>query len=185
MNHIALVVSDVGRSLTFYTDVVGMKQVLRPNFDRSDSSKCEIIFCIKFQCKLCRHGAWLTFGNVDLHLIKGRPAVHPDDDLIVSHLALTVSNMPELRQRFQELNIKSRRNVSVPNPATEVGIVDQVQEFCKIRLCIYILGLKCLQNFRLLFVILMATTLSFARVKLWKSTYIKRWRRIRKNITSL
>ena len=34
VNHIALVVSDVGRSLQFYTDVVGLKQILRPNFDR-------------------------------------------------------------------------------------------------------------------------------------------------------
>ena len=34
VNHIALVVSDVGRSLTFYSDVVGMNQILRPNFDR-------------------------------------------------------------------------------------------------------------------------------------------------------
>jgi hypothetical protein len=39
-----------------------------------------------------RHGAWLTFGNVDLHLIKGRPAVHSDQDLIVSHIALVVDN---------------------------------------------------------------------------------------------
>ena len=34
VNHIAIVVSDVGRSLAFYTDIVGMKQVIRPNFDR-------------------------------------------------------------------------------------------------------------------------------------------------------
>jgi hypothetical protein len=33
-SHVAIVVSDVGRSLSFYTDVVGMKQVLRPDFDR-------------------------------------------------------------------------------------------------------------------------------------------------------
>ena len=31
------------------------------------------------------HGAWLTMGNVDLHLIKGRPAVHADDDLVTAH----------------------------------------------------------------------------------------------------
>ena len=31
---------------------------------------------------LWSHGAWLTMGNVDLHLIKGRPAVHADDDLV-------------------------------------------------------------------------------------------------------
>ena len=34
VNHIAIVVSNVGTSLSFYTDVVGMKQVLRPDFDR-------------------------------------------------------------------------------------------------------------------------------------------------------
>ena len=34
VNHIAIIVSDVGRSLQFYTDVVGMKQILRPDFDR-------------------------------------------------------------------------------------------------------------------------------------------------------
>ena len=34
VNHVALVVKDVGRSLAFYTDVIGMKQVMRPNFDR-------------------------------------------------------------------------------------------------------------------------------------------------------
>ena len=34
VNHIAIVVSDVGTSLAFYTDIVGMKQMHRPNFDR-------------------------------------------------------------------------------------------------------------------------------------------------------
>ncbi len=34
VNHIAIVVRDIGRSLHFYTDVVGMQQVLRPDFDR-------------------------------------------------------------------------------------------------------------------------------------------------------
>ena len=57
-------------------------------------------------------------GNVDLHLIKGRPAVHIDDDLIVSHIAITVDNerMNELHQRLQDMGIKFRTNVSVPNP---------------------------------------------------------------------
>ena len=34
VNHIAWVVSDVGRSVNFFTHVVGMTQILRPNFDR-------------------------------------------------------------------------------------------------------------------------------------------------------
>ena len=34
VSHLAIVVSDVGRSLHFYTDVVGMRQIARPDFDR-------------------------------------------------------------------------------------------------------------------------------------------------------
>ena len=34
VNHIAIVVSDVGISLSFYINVIGMKQINRPDFDR-------------------------------------------------------------------------------------------------------------------------------------------------------
>jgi len=35
VNHIAIVVSNVGRSLGFYANIIGMTQVLRPDFYRS------------------------------------------------------------------------------------------------------------------------------------------------------
>ena len=75
-NHIALTVSDVGRSLWFYSDVLGLQQIRRPNFDR--------------------HGAWLTMGNVELHLILGRPVVPPGTDLIVGHISLETNNIQEV-----------------------------------------------------------------------------------------
>ena len=154
INHVALVVSDVGRSLSFYTDIIGMKQVLRPNFDR--------------------HGAWLTFGNVDLHLIKGRPAVHPDDDLIVSHIAITVSDMEELRLRLKTLKVASRKNVSVPNPADDdTGKVDQVCRFP-----IFNGFFSDFFGSRLSYVIRMATTLNFAIVKNWKNSSTTRWPKV-------
>lgn len=53
VNHIAFIVSDVGRSSVFYSDVLGLQQVKRPNFDR--------------------HGAWFTGGNIEIHLILGNP----------------------------------------------------------------------------------------------------------------
>ena len=66
-------------------------------------------------------------GNLALHLIKGRPAVHSDDDLIVGHIAITVSDVEEVRERLQKLNVQSRTNISVPNPAdNDKGIVNQV-----------------------------------------------------------
>jgi hypothetical protein len=49
---------------TICADILGLQQIRRPNFDR--------------------HGAWLTMGNVELHLIKGVPTVYegemPTDD---------------------------------------------------------------------------------------------------------
>ena len=88
-----------------------------------------------------RHGAWLTMNNVDLHLIKGRPAVHADDDLIVGHIAITVSGekMNHLRERLTSMGVKFRKNVSVPNPTItngpNKGRVDQVIEFLKLFFC--------------------------------------------------
>ena len=73
-------------------------------------------------------------GNVDLHLIKGRPAVHADDDLIVGHIAITVSgdHMDFLRERLALMGIKFRKNVSVPNPTIttgkHIGTTDQVRK---------------------------------------------------------
>ena len=81
-----------------------------------------------YNCYVDRHGAWLSMGNLDLHLIKGRPAVHSDDDLIVSHIAITVTNMKELTDNLKALNVKWRKNISVPNPSdNENGIVNQVK----------------------------------------------------------
>ena len=98
VNHIAITVSDVGRSLGFYSNIIGLKQVVRPDFDR--------------------HGAWLTIGNVDLHLIKGKPIVPDDDNLVVGHIALTVpeENFEELMEKLNDLGVQSRENLSVPNP---------------------------------------------------------------------
>ena len=94
VNHIAIIVEDVGRSCAFYTDVLGLQQIKRPNFDR--------------------HGAWLTAGNVELHLIKGEPLVHSGENLIVSHLALDVSDPQEAFRRLKAMKIPFEINVSVP-----------------------------------------------------------------------
>ena len=142
VSHIAIVVKDVGRSLVFYTDVIGMTQVMRPDFDRYRLNATRI--SIKFLMgtldlrrtsflQICfRHGAWLSMGNVDLHLIKGRPAVHGDNDLIVSHIAINIDQdkMQDLRERLTNMGVRFRINISVPDPATDKGTgaspVDQV-----------------------------------------------------------
>ena len=96
VNHIAITVSDVGRSLAFYTDILGLQQIRRPNFDR--------------------HGAWLTMGNLELHLIKGVPTVHEGDDLIVGHISFESENMASVLERLKALHIPFKQNISVPDP---------------------------------------------------------------------
>jgi len=108
VDHIAIVVSDIGRSSAFYGGKLGMVQMLRPDFDR--------------------FGAWFTMGNINLHLINGRPIVHPDDDLIVSHIAFdigTEEKMDLLIRRFDNIGVAYRENVSVPKGTKGAGQVKQ------------------------------------------------------------
>ena len=82
LNHIAITVSDVGKSISFYADILGLQQIRRPSFDR--------------------HGAWLTMGNIELHLIKGIPALPSVDNLQVGHLAFETSNINEVLLKLHE-----------------------------------------------------------------------------------
>ncbi|CAF1422060.1 unnamed protein product [Rotaria sp. Silwood1] len=95
VNHISITVSDVGKSLNFYVDILGLQQIRRPNFDR--------------------HGAWLTLGNVELHLIKGIPVIPVVDNLQVGHIALETKNINEVLSKLRELNIDVRQNLSISN----------------------------------------------------------------------
>eukprot|EP00438_Fugacium_kawagutii_P026930 Skav203298 [mRNA] locus=scaffold2189:91108:92517:+ [translate_table: standard] len=96
VNHIAIIVSDVGRSLAFYTEIMGFQQIQRPNFDR--------------------HGAWLTMGNLELHLIKGVPNAPTGQDLIVSHIALETDYPEKVLEKLLEFEVPFRQNISVPDP---------------------------------------------------------------------
>ena len=96
VNHIAIIVSDVGRSLAFYTEIIGFQQIQRPNFDR--------------------HGAWLTMGNLELHLIKGVPNAPSGRDLIVSHIALDTDEPHKVLEKLLEYEVPFRQNISVPDP---------------------------------------------------------------------
>ena len=94
VNHIAILVSDVSRSTSFYRNVIGLEQIRRPNFDS--------------------HGAWFTMGNCELHLIKGKPVVHEGDDLVVGHISLDAENIGGVLEKLQKMNVPFRKNTSVP-----------------------------------------------------------------------
>ena len=54
-------------------------------------------------------------GNIELHLIKGIPAIPPVDNLQVAHIALETTNVKKVVRKLHRLNIQVRRSLSVTN----------------------------------------------------------------------
>jgi glyoxylase I family protein len=87
--HASLLVADIGRALKFYTGVLGIMAVPRPD--------------------LGYPGAWLAVGGQQIHLLElpspdpaeGRPA-HGGRD---RHVALAVSDVDALRGRLDEAKV--------------------------------------------------------------------------------
>jgi catechol 2,3-dioxygenase-like lactoylglutathione lyase family enzyme len=80
----AITCSDIGVSAAFYGDVLGLPQIERPNFDR--------------------FGAWFTCGNLELHLIKGKPYVPGGEHLIVPHLAIETDDVDGCMKILDEMD---------------------------------------------------------------------------------
>jgi len=122
VNHIGLVCSDIAKSLYFYEEILGFQQIRRPNFDR--------------------YGAWLTMGNIELHLIKGEPtALPPDNDnLIVGHISLETDYPEEVFVGLSEYGVEFKKNISVPDglgltPITQYFLRDPDGYYLELCVC--------------------------------------------------
>ena len=90
LHHVSIIVADTGQALRFYRDLLGI--ALCP--DRPD---------------LGYPGAWLQLGPQQIHLLElpnpdavsGRPQ-HAGRD---RHLAMTVTDLDELRQRLRQAGV--------------------------------------------------------------------------------
>jgi len=79
LHHVSLVTLDLDRSVKFYRDVFGLKQIARPPFKSA--------------------GAWLALGPMQLHLIvkpdgtfRTKPAIETGD----AHFAIRVSDFEKM-----------------------------------------------------------------------------------------
>ncbi len=114
LNHVALAVSDVPRSIRFYQTVVGLQQKPRPAFD--------------FE------GAWFALGETrELHLLEGLDTeVHEDPR--GSHFAMEVDNIDAWQRHLEEQGTRFALNLR-PDGAKQIFFEDpdgHVLEFCSI-----------------------------------------------------
>ena len=86
IHHVAIKTADLEQTVRFYTDILGARQVQRPEFDFP--------------------GAWLNLGSTMFHLYAGKAAVRPDGSVpmgsaAVDHVAITASDFDGMRRLMQ------------------------------------------------------------------------------------
>ena len=103
LNHVALHVSDLDVSVTFYRDVLGLPQLARPAFSFG--------------------GAWFALGSQQLHLIEDAGSAGKDKR--VTHIALLVEDAGVWAQMLRERGVTNLRGPSPrPDGARQVFLQD-------------------------------------------------------------
>lgn len=105
INHIARETRDVERCTAFYRDVLGFRQIRRPNFHFG--------------------GAWLYGYGVQIHVIEGTPpgrgvAVSPRAD----HVAFHTEDIAGVEALLREHKINYLRNVQGPTGMIQIFFHD-------------------------------------------------------------
>ena len=95
LHHVALRTKDLTASEHFYTEVLGMEKVDRPDFDFP--------------------GAWLQMGETMFHLMAGYAALGPDGEIsrgsgAVDHLAIQARGFDEMREKFEFSGVEYKEN---------------------------------------------------------------------------
>jgi glyoxylase I family protein len=92
LNHVALQTRRLEESLRFYVDVLGAKQITRPNFSFS--------------------GAWLYLAGIQIHLIEqGSPNGRAEIDTRGNHFSFAVPDVDAAEERLKQLGVKYKRKL--------------------------------------------------------------------------
>lgn len=89
-HHAAIRVTDVERARKFYVDVLGFKQIPRPEVPSP--------------------GAWLSLGNAQVHLIHGPNAYAETEPTMATkpHIAVVIDDFPTASAELDRYGIKHR-----------------------------------------------------------------------------
>jgi catechol 2,3-dioxygenase-like lactoylglutathione lyase family enzyme len=89
-HHAAIRVTDVERARNFYINVLGFKQIPRPDVPSP--------------------GAWLSLGDTQVHLIHGPVAQYDSEPAMATrpHLAIVIDNFDQAGAELEKHGIKHR-----------------------------------------------------------------------------
>ena len=92
LNHVAVQTRRLAESRQFYTEVLGAREISRPNFSFG--------------------GAWLFLAGIQIHLIEqGAPAGRGEIDTRGNHFALAVPDVDAAEARLKALGISYTRKL--------------------------------------------------------------------------
>ena len=104
INHIALHVADVEKSVAFYKNILLLEQISRPGFDFA--------------------GAWFRIGNIqELHLIEGLTE-NVNSGSRSNHFAVETDNLHEWEKHFNDHQIIFRPTKQRPDGAWQLFVQD-------------------------------------------------------------
>jgi catechol 2,3-dioxygenase-like lactoylglutathione lyase family enzyme len=113
LNHVAIHVANVEKSVAFYRDVLGLQPKERPAFDFP--------------------GAWFKLGNQELHLIGNRTDV-VNSHSRGSHFALRVQNLKSLEDSLRAKEARFTNMQLRPDGVRQLFVMDpdgHYIEFCE------------------------------------------------------
>lgn len=106
VNHVARLTRHLDEARQFYRDVLGFREIRRPNFNFP--------------------GAWLYNYGLQIHLIVADGAPEPDGEISTraEHLALHVADTDEVERLLDEHGIEYRRNYVADRNVTQLFFRD-------------------------------------------------------------
>ena len=106
VNHVGRITKRVEESRVFYRDVLGFRDVARPNFDFP--------------------GAWLYNYGIMIHLIYNAGASDPQGEIQTrhDHLALHSDDLEQVERLLQEHGVPYRKNVIKDGNVTQIFFRD-------------------------------------------------------------
>lgn len=117
VNHLARIVEDVEKTKAFYRDVLGFREIRRPNFSFP--------------------GAWLFNYGLQIHLIRNEDEFTKRHDISTraAHLAFHVDDIEAAEQTLNDHGIEYRKNYVPDTGVTQIFFHDP--DGCHIELGTY------------------------------------------------